>query len=1062
MRRDHVRKAAICLFSLFFVLVSMLAGMVLTDVQAQETVYTARPSVSGKLHVENTYLADEKGNPAALRGLSTHGLTWYPGFINEDLFSQVSEEWNCNLIRLAMYSELYCGNEREESLRLMREGIEYAVRADMYVLVDWHILNDKDPNENIEQAEEFFSLIAEEYGSLPNILYEICNEPNGDTTWTQVSRYAERIIPVIREKSPDSVIIVGTPDYDRALTVAMRRPLPFDNIMYTCHFYTATHYDELFAVLQSAIDGGLPVFITECGVSEASGDGRVDLENAVTWFEYLKEKNLSYAVWSLSDKAESSAMLKTGTDPSKPLQESSLTPVGRWVKELVKGTDPKDIPRTEEAAQKTAWQKFEALIATAGREGLLAAGTWPRYALISAALVLAVNLLIHALGRRKDGKIRNYDELTGLDHPGSRSKLTACLIACSTCLSLVYIVWRIRWSVPFEYGWIAVAANLILLAVEILGFCETLIHYRSMAGMREHPLPLIDASEYPEVDIFIATYNESVSLLRRTVNGCIHLKYPDPKKVHIWICDDNRRKAMRELAAEMGVGYFDRPDNSGAKAGNLNHAMSLTHAPYIVTLDADMIPRSEFLMKTIPYFVDAEKRNAVLPEEKQAHLGLLQTPQSFYDPDVFQHALYAERRAPNEQDFFYRTIEPARTTTNSVIYGGSNTVLSRKALNAVGGFYTGSITEDFATGLLIESAGFISLAISEPLASGRTPNTFGEHIQQRTRWARGVIVTAKKLRLLTRKGLDLPQRLSYLGSAVYWYSPIKNYIYLLSPLVFAVLSVPVFRCTWLELIVYWLPMFILQEVCLRAVSHNAISTKWSGIYETCVMPFLFMPVIRETLGMTMSTFKVTDKDSSGRRNRDFRMAMPFVILIALSVIGIVRCILMIKGIESLGILVLLFWLIRNLYFLIMALFLADGRDSDGEPVNVHVREKITVNREGHRRIFDGVTRHMTEHSLEIMPDVSGVLQIGDRITVGIDTGNHYASLKCVVIGLRRARRSGLHVYTAEIVDFGHDQAEYQEILYDRIPALPQNLNRDLGIIPHLWVNIAHRLARTKL
>ena len=142
---------------------------------------------------------------------------------------------------------------------------------------------------------------------------------------------------------------------------------------------------------------------------------------------------------------------------------------------------------------------------------------------------------------------------------------------------------------------------------------------------------------------------------RRTVNGCVHLKYPDPKKVHIWICDDNRRGEMRALAEEMGVGYFDRPDNKGAKAGNLNHALSLTSAPYVVTLDADMIPKSDFLLKTIPYFVDAEERNRKLPEDKRMPLGLLQTPQCFYDPDVFQHALYSEKRVPNEQDFFYRT-----------------------------------------------------------------------------------------------------------------------------------------------------------------------------------------------------------------------------------------------------------------------------------------------------------------------------------------------------------------------------------------------------------------------
>lgn len=170
-------------------------------------------------------------------------------------------------------------------------------------------------------------------------------------------------------------------------------------------------------------------------------------------------------------------------------------------------------------------------------------------------------------------------------------------------------------------------------------------------------------------------------------------------------------------------------------------------------IDAEMIVKSDFLLKTIPYFVDVEKRQADVASKDKIRLGFLQTPQCFYDPDLFQHALYSERRAPNEQDFFYRTIEVARTSTNSVIYGGSNTVLSRRALEDIGGFYMGSITEDFATGILIQSAGYVSLAIPEPLASGQTPHTYKEHIQQRVRWGRGVIVTAKKLKLFRNKNL---------------------------------------------------------------------------------------------------------------------------------------------------------------------------------------------------------------------------------------------------------------------------------------------------------------------
>ena len=167
----------------------------------------------------------------------------------------------------------------------------------------------------------------------------------------------------------------------------------------------------------------------------------------------------------------------------------------------------------------------------------------------------------------------------------------------------------------------------------------------------------------------------------------------------------------------------------------------------------------------------------------------------------------------------------AKTVSNSVIYGGSNTVLSRRALEAVGGFYTGSITEDFATGLLIEAAGFISLAVPEPLASGIAPFTFKEHIKQRTRWGRGVIVTARKLKIWQRKELSLQQKVNYWSSVIYWYSPIKNLIYTLAPLMYAVFAIPVFRCSWLELLVYWVPMYVMQTFCLSLVSGNRVSSR---------------------------------------------------------------------------------------------------------------------------------------------------------------------------------------------------------------------------------------------
>ena len=683
-----------------------------------------------------------------------------------------------------------------------------------------------------------------------------------------------------------------------------------------------------------------------------------------------------------------------------------------------------------------------------------------------AAACVLVLLVLAYLGSYLYEKIRKakwptYDDLYDEKPPLAYGIWSRFFIVAASFFTLLYLIWRIVWSVPLQYGVFAIAANVILLILEIIGFVESQIHYMNILGTRDHPLPKIADEEYPDVDLFIATYNEPTDLLRLTINGCKHLKYPDPAKVHIWVCDDKRRPQMRQLAEEMGVGYFDRPDNQGAKAGNLNHAMGLTHSPYVVTLDADMIVRSDFLLKTIPYFIDAEKK-AKEKGKEHIRLGFIQTPQCFYDPDVFQHALYSEQRAPNEQNFFYQAIEPARTSTNSVIYGGSNTILSRKAIEEIGGFYTGSITEDFATGMLIESAGYVSLSLPEPLASGRTPHTYREHIQQRTRWGRGVIVTAKKLKLMTRKGLSPQQRMSYWGSVAYWYSPIKVLVYSLSPLLFAVFGVVVFRCTLADLLIYWLPSFIMSDLCLWAMSHRVISLKWSGIYETCVMPHMLIPILQESLGISLTKFIVTNKNAEdSERKRDVRAMVPFLILIALTLFGIIRTLIGVKVVTFVNTLIILFWLVRNLYFYLMALFLIDGRDSDGEPVNVIDAELVSLKSAKSQKVYDGVTSRMNMHCMKIYLDEGG-LRIGESVSVSIIGSTAQAELSGVVIGCRHLRHGNGTMFTVEIIDYLQDELEYMQILFDRIPSLPQQLTfRDFGVVYHLWHNIAVRLSRSE-
>lgn len=223
--------------------------------------------------------------------------------------------------------------------------------------------------------------------------------------------------------------------------------------------------------------------------------------------------------------------------------------------------------------------------------------------------------------------------------------------------TVLYLLWRTFCTVPLEYGILSAVAGIALLVVEILGMLEAFVHYFNMYKIENHEVPRVPAEEFPDVDVFIATYNEPVDLLYKTVNGCIHMKYPDKNKVHIYLCDDGKRQEVRELAEQMGVGYIDRENHEGAKAGNLNHAMSVTSSPLIATFDADMIPKNNFLMVMVSYFVHQEIKNRELEEKDRVKIGFIQSPQSFYNPDLFQFNLFSENRIPNEQDYFYKDVQ---------------------------------------------------------------------------------------------------------------------------------------------------------------------------------------------------------------------------------------------------------------------------------------------------------------------------------------------------------------------------------------------------------------------
>lgn len=302
---------------------------------------TTPVSQHGQLSVKNGQLVDKNGKGYQLRGMSTHGLTWFPEFVNESAFKTLRDDWNTNVVRLAMYvdewgnGQCYMGN-KSGSLELLEKGVDLCIKLDMYVIIDWHVLNPGDPSKYTDEAKSFFETVSKRYAKYPNVIYEICNEPNGGASWSDnIKPYAEKIIPVIRKNAPNSVIIVGTPTWSQEIDKPLSDPLSYKNVMYAFHFYAATHAG-LRSNVENCVAQGLPVFVSEFGTCDASGGGANDFNETEKWLSYFDKQGISYCNWSICNKDETCSVLRPGTSANGNWSESDLTENGKWIRNWLK------------------------------------------------------------------------------------------------------------------------------------------------------------------------------------------------------------------------------------------------------------------------------------------------------------------------------------------------------------------------------------------------------------------------------------------------------------------------------------------------------------------------------------------------------------------------------------------------------------------------------------------------------------------------------------------------------------------------------------------------------
>lgn len=388
------------------------------------------------------------------------------------------------------------------------------------------------------------------------------------------------------------------------------------------------------------------------------------------------------------------------------------------------------------------------------------------------------------------------------------------LVAICILLSSRYMLWRALYTLNFDDGW-GMGVSLTLFLAEIYGFVQLLLFSYQAWSPTDRESPPITA--YPTVDIMVTVVDEPLYVLKRTLIGCLALRYPSDR-LAIYVLDDGHRPEVNSLANELGVSYLSREGRAHAKAGNLNAGIQRSSGELIAIFDVDHVPSPDFLEKTVGFFDDE-------------NVAIVQTAQGFYNQDIFQQSIATGRHLRNEQELFFRTLQSGRDRHNSAFFAGSSGLLRRTSLESIGGFQTATITEDLHTSLFLHAKGYKSCYLNETLAFGLMPESFEGHTKQRTRWATGTSQVLVRDNPLFMRGLTLPQRLDYFGSIHYFYFGLPRIIFLIAPISWILFSTPALKADTGPLLNFFFSAYFASLVAIRLISRNTRNPFWSDVHE---------------------------------------------------------------------------------------------------------------------------------------------------------------------------------------------------------------------------------------
>ncbi|MBN1600299.1 MAG: UDP-forming cellulose synthase catalytic subunit [Chitinispirillaceae bacterium] len=452
---------------------------------------------------------------------------------------------------------------------------------------------------------------------------------------------------------------------------------------------------------------------------------------------------------------------------------------------------------------------------------------------------------------------------------------TLILMVMAITVSARYLAWRISATMSIESLDLLLSAALLF--AELYAFLVLALGYFQLSQpIARKPLALpADVREWPAVDVLIPTYNEPLEVVRATILAAQALDWPQDK-LRIFVLDDGNRDDFQHFAKDVGVGYFIRHDNHGAKAGNINAALARTDAPFVAVFDCDHVPTRSFLQLTMGWLVEDDR------------LAMVQTPHHFYSPDPLERNLRVFKTCPNEGELFYGLIQPGNDLWNAVFFCGSCAVIRRAALTDVGGISEETVTEDAHTALRMHRCGWRTAFLGVRQAGGLATESLSGHIRQRVRWARGMVQILRVDNPLFGPGLTWPQRLCYLNGQLYFLSGLPRLIFLTAPLGFFLFNAHIFAAAPVMVLSYALPHLTFTLMTASRIQGGFRRSFWGELYETVLSVYIVLPTILALVNPRLGRFNVTAKGGLIATSYfDWRIAMPFLVLFGLNLAGIV-------------------------------------------------------------------------------------------------------------------------------------------------------------------------------